>query len=409
MEYTICQFNDSYFPIMDGVGMTAHNYAHWLSKLEVNSHLVAPKVKGYKDEVDYKVHRFKSVQLPGMKPYRIGIPMVDTKFNKKIRKIHFDLFHAHCPFVTGQFAQKLARKQNIPFVTTFHSKYRDDFKKVLNNDLFVNYMVKMIAGFYNHSDLVWVPNKSTGNTLKEYGFTGDLEIIPNGTDLIAPDKHELNKLTKKGLKLIDAEEKEFILLFVGQHRWEKNVRLILEALRTLHLEKKKFKMIFVGEGYAAKDMKKLVKEFNLKDKVKFMGVITDRNELKKIYAASDLFVFPSIYDNSPLVMQEAAAFGIPSIVVKGSSSAESIIDGKNGFTIDNDADSLAHKIISLQNNRTAIQLAGDGAKNSIYHPWENIIKDVLDKYLQIIREYNKTGIKYKLRMDYNSNLYTAIY
>ena len=70
------QFNDSYFPIMDGVGMTAHNYAYWLNEKYGKSILIAPKVKGYKDTVDYKVHRFKSVVLPGMNPYRIGLPSV---------------------------------------------------------------------------------------------------------------------------------------------------------------------------------------------------------------------------------------------------------------------------------------------------------------------------------------------
>ena len=49
MQITTCQFNDSYFPIMDGVGMTAHNYAFWLNEKYGKSMLIAPKVKDYKD------------------------------------------------------------------------------------------------------------------------------------------------------------------------------------------------------------------------------------------------------------------------------------------------------------------------------------------------------------------------
>ncbi|MBK8484912.1 MAG: glycosyltransferase [Saprospiraceae bacterium] len=403
MEYTTCQFNDSYFPIMDGVGMTAHNYAHWLQENNVKSILAAPKVKNYKDDVDYKVYRFKSVQLPGMKPYRVGIPMVDVKFKKKIKQINFDLLHAHCPFVSGQFALKLAKKKNIPFVTTFHSKYRDDFKKIINNEYFINYMIKTILNFYNEADFVWVPNKATGNTLKEYGFKGALEIMPNGTDMEAPGKNKFQNYRKEGLKMIEADDTEFVMLFVGQHRWEKNVKLILEALKTLHNNKVKFKMIFVGEGYAAKEMKKLAKEFNLKDKVKFLGVITDRTELKKVYAASDLFVFPSIYDNSPLVMQEAAAFKIPSIVVAGSSSAENIIDGENGFTIENDRDSLVQKIAALIKDKQTIKKAGEGAINSIYHPWESIVKDVKERYVEIIKDHQYSN------RDFNSIYHTPIH
>jgi len=372
---------------MDGVGMTAHNYAFWLNKKYGNSVIVAPKVKDYKDHADYKVFRFLSVILPSMNPYRIGLPIIDIKFKHKIKKMKFDLLHAHCPFISGQIAQKLARKHNIPLVTTFHTKYREDFRKFINYDLFIDFMMKMTMDFYNTSDLVWAPNQATSDTLKEYGYTGYVEIMPNGTDMEIPEKNPYLKLRKKGLEMIDADANEFVMLFVGQHRWEKNVKLILEALNILNKEMKKFKMVFVGEGYAEKEMKKLIKDYNLKNMVKFLGVITDRNVLKYVYAASDLFIFPSIYDNSPLVMQEAAAFDVPSIVVKNSSSAEGIMDGVNGFLIENTTNSLVKKINELIKNHDAIRKAGEGARKTIYHPWESIVKDIYLRYVEIIKDY----------------------
>ena len=389
MKITTCQFSDSYFPIMDGVGMTGHDYAYWLNEKYGKSVLVAPKVKDFKDRADYKVYRFKSILLPGMNPYRVGLPMIDVKFKKKIKKINLDLLHAHCPFISGQLAQKLARKLNVPLVTTFHTKYRDDFKRVINNDLFIDFMMNLTLDFYNTADLVWVPNQATGVTLIDYGFTGSFEIMPNGTDMEIPEKTRLIRYRKKGLEMIDSDPNEFVMLFVGQHRWEKNIRLILEALKILHDGKKKFKMIFVGEGYAVKEMKKLVKQYHLKEAVRFLGVITNRNEIKNVYAASDLFIFPSIYDNSPLVMQEAAAFDIPSIVVKSSSSSEGIIDGVNGFIIENDTDSLVKKIMELIKNPEVIKRAGEGARKSIYHPWESIINDVYLRYVDIIKDHRQ--------------------
>ena len=391
MKMTTCQFSDSYFPIMDGVGMTAHNYAFWLNEKFGKSFLVAPKVKDYKDHVGYKVFRFKSIILPGMNPYRVGLPMIDVKFKQKVKNIHFDLMHAHCPFISGQLAQKLARKLQIPLVATFHTKYKEDFKRVINNDLFIEFMMNLTLDFYNNADLVWVPNNATGYTLKEYGFKGSFEIMPNGTDMVIPDKSKYFKYRKKGLQMIGCDANEFVLLFVGQHRWEKNVKLILEALKKLNNEKEKFKMVFVGEGYAIKEMKQLVKLFHLMDNVKFMGVIINRNELKNIYAAADLFIFPSIYDNSPLVLQEAAAFGVSSIVVKGSSSAEGIVDGVNGFVIENEPSSLAKKITDLIKNQDLIRKAGEGAQKSIYHSWENIVNEVQQRYADLIRDHKVKG------------------
>jgi len=371
---------------MDGVGITAHSYARWLNEKYGKTILVAPKVKDYEDDEDYRVYRFKSVLLPGMNPYRVGLPLIDVKFKKKLNKFRFDLVHAHSPFISGQIAQRLAKKRGIPLVATFHTKYKEDFRKVLNNDLFVDFLMNLTLDFYNSADVVWVPNKSTGETLKEYGYRGKFEIMPNGTDMEIPDKSKRIKLRKAGLEITKANGNEFTLLFVGQHRWEKNVRVIIDALRLLAEKKVGFQMIFVGEGYASKDMKKIVREYGLTDKVIFTGLVTDRNKLKSIYACADLFVFPSLYDNSPLVIQEAAAFDIPSIILKNSSSAEGITDKVNGFLIDDNAQSLFKLISEVKKYPEVIKLAGEGARKSIYKPWEGIVESVYQRYVEIIEE-----------------------
>jgi 1,2-diacylglycerol 3-alpha-glucosyltransferase len=387
MEINSCQFSDSYFPIMDGVGMTAHSYAYWMEMKHGNSSLVAPSVKDYKDRVDYHVIRFKSILLPGMNPYRVGLPMIDFKFKKKLSNNNFDILHAHCPFISGQLAQKLATKMDIPLVATFHTKYRDDFRKVLSAEVFVDFLMVMTMDFYNSADVVWVPNHATGDTLQEYGFKGKYDIMPNGTDFIIPDKGKYLKYRKKGLEEINAKDEDFILLFVGQHRWEKNIKLIIDSLKILKAKKESFKMVFVGEGYAAKEMKTMIRKYGLTDHVVFTGVITDRQKMKHLYACSDLFVFPSIYDNSPLVMQEAAAFNVPSIVVRNSSSAEGVMDNVNGFLINNNAEALAQRICDLKSNPDAIKSAGEGARKSIYHHWEAIVDEVNQKYKEIIRQH----------------------
>ena len=393
MSINSCQFNDSYFPIMDGVGMVAHNYAHWLNMKYGKSCLVAPMVKGYTDQVDYKVIRFKSVLLPGMNPYRIGLPFVDFEFKENLAKLQFDILHTHCPFISGHFALRLARKQQIPVVTTLHSKYRNDFEKAIGDKTIVKFIMKMLIDFYNQADHVWVPNRSTGNTLREYGFTGNYEVMHNGTDIQIHEKSNCLKLRKKGLEAIGAKDHDFILLFVGQHRWEKNIKTIIDSLRIVKSHGETFKMIFVGEGNAVEDMRKLVQKYQLTDDVRFLGVISDRNKLMDIYACSNLFIFPSIYDTSPLVIREAAAFDIPSIIVRNSSTAEEINDNVNGFLIDNTQEALAQKIIELKQNPQAILNAGINARKSLYRSWESVVDEVFVQYELIIKDHAKKNGK----------------
>jgi len=387
MKITTGQFNDSYFPIMDGVGLTAHNYALWLNEKYGKSLVVTPRIKDYEDNVPYQVYRFKSILLPGMNPYRVGLPIFDIEFNKQIQKIDFDLIHLHCPFISGQVALKLTKKLNIPLVATFHTKYRDDFIRLIKNNRLVDLLVNLTLRFYNSADLVWVPNKATGQTLLEYGFKGTWEVMPNGTDMAIPGKSEMIGYRHRGLEMIKAGSGDFVMLFVGQHKWEKNVRLIIESLKIVKDSGYSFKMVFAGEGYALTEMKKLVSKYELQNHVVFVGLITDREALKCIFAASDLFVFPSIYDNSPLVIQEAAAFDIPSILVRNSSSAEGITDSKNGFLVENGAVYLSKKIIRLMGHRQAIKIAGEGARKTIYHPWESIVDEVYLRYCDVIKAH----------------------
>ena len=115
--------------------------------------------------------------------------------------------------MSGQLALKLAKKLDVPLIATFHSKYRDDFKKVMNAEIFVDFLMQLSLNFYHSADYVWVPNKSTGATLREYGYKGSYDIVNNGTDMEIPEKSKLMKLRKKGLEAIGASSDEFVMLF----------------------------------------------------------------------------------------------------------------------------------------------------------------------------------------------------
>jgi 1,2-diacylglycerol 3-alpha-glucosyltransferase len=137
-------------------------------------------------------------------------------------------------------------------------------------------------------------------------------------------------------------------------------------------------------------MKQLVDELELSNKVEFVGMITDREKLKQYYAAADLFLFPSIYDNAPLVIREAGAMHTPSILVNGSSSAENIIDNFNGFLIENTAESFAARLRELIDSPERIHAAGAKAAQSIARSWESVADEVLDRYKKLMaRKWRK--------------------
>jgi glycosyltransferase involved in cell wall biosynthesis len=387
MKLVTGQFNDSYKPVMDGVGNVVDNYAFWLNRKYGTSVVVCPEVPGYHDHEDFEVLRFQSIPTPTGSPYRIGLPGVDFSFRKELGRFDFNLVHAHCPFVSGDLAMKLARRRGIPLVTTFHSKYRDDFESMLSSPTLADLLTKRMMRFYYEADYIWVPSESTGRTLREYGYEGDYLVQENGTDVAIPSQEEYRRLRSKGQSSVGASSEEAVLLFVGQHRWVKNIRLIVRGAAELARRGRQFRLVFVGEGHERTEIERFVHEQGIADRTVFKGLIVERERIKEIYARADLFVFPSLYDTVGIVVREAAAFGVPAVLVEGTNAAEQIRDGENGFLIQNDAESLAAKVAEVLDHRDALRRAGEGARKSIYRHWEGILDRVHDQYEHIIREY----------------------
>ncbi len=373
-------FCEVFPPVMDGVSVCMENYAYWLQKKVGGVAVITPHVP----KADYSVHEYKvfdymSIPVPKRRPYMTGIAAFDPTYLAKIATTRFKIVHAHTPFSAGSAALSISRAQKIPLVATFHSKYRDDFSKILPK-LVVDMMIDSVVDFFERADLVWVPQESVIDVIREYGYKGHVEVMDNGSDLVAdyPEKYFVEARQRLGIA-----PEEFVLLFVGQHVWQKNPQLTIEALS--RLEDVPFKMFFVGNGYAAEEMKAMVSEKGLDGKVTFVGTITDRAKIVDYYAASDLFVFPSLYDNAPLVVREAAALHTPSVMAIGSTAATILQDGENGFLVENDPDKLAQLLRELIHDPERVHRVGVQASKTIVRSWEDCVEEVIDRYNALLR------------------------
>ena len=380
MELNIGLFNESFPPVMDGVAVCVQNYAYWMQKKVGGVSVITPNVPGADySQYDYEVLDYLSVPVPFRQPYVTGVTEVDPAFLTKIARRRFKIVHAHSPFAAGMAAAKVAKRLNIPMVATFHSKYRDDFSQTLSSKVVVDQIIKLIVSFYERADEVWVPQASVKDVIKDYGFKGNVEVVPNGSDLVAdyPEAYFTEARKQLGIK-----PEDFVCLFVGQHVWQKNVRLIIEALK--RVKDTPFKMFFVGNGYAADEMKRLVREKGLTDKVTFVGTVTERERVKQYYAAADLFLFPSLYDTDGLVVKEAAALQTPSVMVTTATAASVINDNENGFLIPNDLDAFANRLRELIHDPERVHRVGLQASHTLVRSWEDVVGEVLDRYNRLI-------------------------
>lgn len=376
-------FNDCFPPIMDGVAVTIQNYAYWLDRRGEEVCVVTPAAKSAPEvPMPYPVYRYVSVPIPRRKPYRIGVPCIDLPFHKQLGSVPFTLVHAHCPFTSGNLAMRLAHSRHIPIIATFHSKYRADFERAVHSKLIVDLMVKHIVSFYERADEVWIPQASVEETLREYGYKGKVEVVDNGNDFAGTYSDAERAVARKELGIADGTP---LFLYVGQHTWEKNLGFLLRSVA--RLESVPYRMFFVGTGYAADKLKEEAARLGIGGKVSFMGCITGRDILRKYYLAADLFLFPSLYDNAPLVVREAAALHTPSVLIEGSTAAAVVRDGVNGFLSGNSVEAFAGRVEQILCDKARLEAVGRRASETLARSWEDIAGEVSDRYARLIKRF----------------------
>lgn len=375
----ILQFSDSFLPIMDGVGNVVYQYALNMGRKGHEVYVVSPQTNtGYRGRYPFEMVDYIGVPLPRMKSYKVGAPVLDPHCLNRLRAIEADIVHVHSPFVAGQAGIIHAQKHGLPIVGTFHSKYYDDFLQVTGVELLAEVGVKHVVNFYEKCTEVWAVSASSADTLRDYGYTGDIRVMPNGTDIHAVTEEDV--VAARARFGLDGSAP--VLLFVGQINWKKNLRCILEAAARLE---RPFRLVLAGQGPHEKEVLKLAEALGIGERVLFTGHIGDPDTLNSLYAIADLFLFPSLYDTSGLVTREAAAQRTPSVVVSGSSAAEGIVDGENGFLCEDDPASLAAAIGSALADPYRLARVGQCACETIPIPWTQLVDDVLDAYGEILQ------------------------
>ncbi|MBO7187012.1 MAG: glycosyltransferase [Clostridia bacterium] len=382
----IAETLDTFYPGIDGPTFVVKNYAENLIK-DHDCEVFVPKTKKslkYKDNHPFKVVRCTS--WLGFEGYRNAMPWFDKSFKKYFKEKNFDVIHTHSPLNMGKFSVEQGKKLKIPTIITLHTKFKDDFNRVLHGfKPLVNFMMRRIMRVINSADSVWTVNDASKKVLRDYGYKGDIVVVRNGTDYTYPIND--TELTQKVNSIHNLSGKKNVFLFVGRIAMYKNLKLIIDALKILADDGIEFTMIFVGGGFDYDELVNYTNKKNLTDKVIFTGPIRDRELLQGYYLRSDLFLFPSTFDTSSLVPIEAAAHKLPVLLIEGSDTAENIVDNYNGFLSKENANCYAEKIKTLISSPNKLKEVGITASKTIYRTWEDVTNDVIKEYKKVILDY----------------------
>ncbi len=380
-EFSIGLFNDSFPPVIDGVAQTVKNYAIHLSKRDCDVTVVTPKYKKAVDDYDFDVYRYPSIPTGNLIGYRVGVPFGPIT-RHELRQKQFDLMHIHSPFASSVLVGGVNRRSKVPTILTYHTKYDLDIAKRVPISSARKVAVNFVRHNVNAVDEVWVVTGGCIQALRDIGYEGECRVMENGTDFARglASKQAMNALREAyGLR-----EDVPTFLFVGRMMWYKNIKLILDALHLLREEGLSFRALMVGNGYDAPEIQKYSQDLGLADCVTFTGAIHDREQLRVFYSVSDLFLFPSTYDTSGIVVKEAAACDCPSLLVKDSCAAEGAVHNVSALLAEENARSCADAIAAACGKRGFLKDLGVCAGKTLYLSWEDAVERAYDRYREIL-------------------------
>lgn len=286
-----------------------------------------------KIQFDFLVHREQrgvfddEIEKMGGRIYRM-CPISFTnilEYKKKLelffREHHEEylIIHSHMSEM-GYFVFKEAIKYKIP-VRILHAHSAPDrhygtplirFKRIFRN-YFAKEMCNMATDYFTCSNVAAAWLFKSHPSVK-------FHFLRNAVDSLSfsYDKDKSHSLKQKmGIKDF------FVIGHVGNFTLAKNHTYLIDIFFAFNKKHPKSVLLLVGSGGLKEKIELKVKQYNLQEKVHFLGVRSDVKDLMQVF---DVLVFPSLYEGLPVSLIEAQAAGLPCIVSENIAPETKITD-----------------------------------------------------------------------------------
>lgn len=261
---------DAWEPQVNGVVRTLKQTSHELRLMGHEIEMITPL-------------QFKTIPCPTYPDISLSL-FPGKGVARKIKDFEPDAIHIATEGPLGLSARAYAVRNRLPFSTAYHTRFPEYVQA--RTGIPLSWTYAFLRWFHGPSMAVMAPTIVVKDDLEKFGFT-NVVLWSRGVDTEVFNMQESKVLNSA----------HPIFLYVGRVAIEKNINAFLE----IDLPGSKW---VVGDGPA---MAKIKQQY---PNVNYLGVL-QQPELAKVYAAADVFVFPSKTDTFGLVLLEAMACGTP--------------------------------------------------------------------------------------------------
>jgi glycosyltransferase involved in cell wall biosynthesis len=153
-------------------------------------------------------------------------------------------------------------------------------------------------------------------------------VLTNGVE-VAPFRDLPDRAESR--KSLGCAADEVVFTCVANLRAIKGHTFLIQAFAELFAGGPRCRLLLVGEGPLRVQLEDQVQRLGLTGSVTFCGAAT---ELRPIFAASDVFVMPSLIEGMSNAILEAMAAGLPVVATRVGGNVDVIIDGQSGLLVE---------------------------------------------------------------------------
>jgi len=336
-----------------------------MRNLEALGHSVELVVPDYPDyeEQNKKIHRVLSLPL---KEPLIPLPFPGKKpIQKIVETFQPDIIHTHHPFLLGKIALKVAKRNNVPIVMTYHSMYEEYIHYVpfLPEGILKGFVIRNVKNFANKLDAIVAPSESILKILHERKLKPPVRVIPTGINpkyFVTSPATRLSTRKNWGVK-----EEDVVIISFARIAKEKNFNLLFQAFaQILKKVSVPLKLVLGGDGPAKPELEKLSQTLGIQKNTIFTGEIR-HEDVPNFLAGGDIFAYSSTSETQGLVTLEALASGLPAVVVDAPGNRDAVLRDVCGLVSGTDLDSFSSALIQLITKKDLrMKLAGNARKRA---------------------------------------------
>ncbi len=257
---------------------------------------------------------------------------------KLVKEGGYDIVHTHTPnaSICVRIACKKLRKKGLKVFYTAHGFHF--YKGASKKNWLLYYPIEKICSRW--TDVLITINREDYTLAQKRLRAKNVVYVPGvGIDLdkFYSEARKRNEIRKE----LEIPEESMLLISIGELNNNKNHETVIKAINGLDVY-----YIIAGVGDKMEYLQNLIDEQNMADRIKLLGYRTD---VRDLYIASDIFVFPSFREGLSVSLMEAMASGLPCIVSRIRGNIDLIDENGGALFSPYDVEDCREQIIEFLN------------------------------------------------------------